>query len=474
MPELSTSTPTAVGAPRVRLVVLVGAAVAVLLTVLAVPAVAASPIAQRYAQLGGSSGILGAPVNNEQCGLVRGGCFRHYQHGSIYWTADTGAKWTRGAIKNTWRSTGWELGVLGYPTTDENCGLTGGGCYQHFEGGSIHYAPGIGAHWSRGGIRSLWGSTGWERGLLGYPTTSERCGLVNSGCYQHFQKGSVYWSPGTGAHWIRGSIRNTWSSLGWERSYLRYPTSNEVCSGTECHQTFTGGRMDWTRSTGVTTVTTPSLGRSTPAHSTAWRSCTATVAGKRVDVSASQRTVMIVDQTSKTYATFSHLTRTNTNCGFLRVVYTTARLGYGGTVWWSDRRQNTGTTPRGSFLMTESFGNGSAPTTQMPYRVTTNDDYWVLDQKAALSIYNEPRKGSAGGFDKHEAERLRDFTTQYRLAVVFDFNRKSNPKVMGRGGGIFLHVHGSGATAGCVSVTLTEMQIVMRYLKAGDKVVITT
>jgi len=455
------------------------AAVVLLATLAPLPqltpeAEAATVIARKYAALGGAASKLGRPVGSESCGLVDGGCYQKYEHGRIHWSKASGAYATWGGIMSAWRSADWERGVLGYPVGDEKCGLVRGGCYQSFQRGAIHWSPDTGAHWSRGGIRSKWGKTGWEGGVLGYPTSDEKCGLARGGCYQTFQGGTILWSHDSGTHIMKGAIRTAWRASNSEWGALGYPTSDESCSATSCTQSFQGGKITWTRSTSVALATSSRLPAATPVYSSQWKGCSTTLAGKSVTVSARQRTVTIVDQTSKTGATLGTFTRTNSACSFTRVVNTTsARLGYGGTVWWTDRQQNTGTTPRGTFLMTESFGNGSAPATEMPYRVTTNDDYWVLDRKAATSIFNEPRKGAQGGFDKSEAERLRDFTTQYRYSVVIDFNRKSNPKVPSRGGGIFLHIHGSGATAGCISVSKSELETVMRYLKPGDKIVIT-
>ena len=61
------------------------------------------------------------------------------------------------------------------------------------------------------------------------------------------------------------------------------------------------------------------------------------------------------------------------------------------------------------------------------------------------------------------AERLKSYRSQYRYAVVLDYNLPSGISWRNgervatdtadttQGGGIFLHVNGSGATAGCVS-----------------------
>ena len=48
------------------------------------------------------------------------------------------------------------------------------------------------------------------------------------GRYTHFENGiSIYWSPSTGAHLVYGAIRGLWEQLGWEKSYLGYPTLAE-------------------------------------------------------------------------------------------------------------------------------------------------------------------------------------------------------------------------------------------------------
>ena len=35
------------------------------------------------------------------------------------------------------------------------------------------------------------------------------------GRYNHFQCGSIYWKPATGAHEVHGAIRNLWAGMGW-------------------------------------------------------------------------------------------------------------------------------------------------------------------------------------------------------------------------------------------------------------------
>ena len=39
---------------------------------------------------------------------------------------------------------------------------------------------------------------------------------------------AAYWTPITGAHEVRGAIRDRWAALGWERGSLGYPVSDET------------------------------------------------------------------------------------------------------------------------------------------------------------------------------------------------------------------------------------------------------
>lgn len=220
----------------------------------AVPADAGTPIQDKYQMLGGSAGPLGAAVGPERCGLAGGGCYQDFQRGQIHWTPGTGARATWGAIGTAWQQQGWEQGGLGYPASDEVCGLVRSGCYQTFQGGQIHWSPASGAQQTRwGAIRNRWAGGGFESGPLGYPVAAERCRLLADGCYQAFQGGQIHWAPGVGAYATGGSIDYVWGTLGWENGRLGYPVTEEVCPGDGgCSQRFQGGTLTWYPTTGVT------------------------------------------------------------------------------------------------------------------------------------------------------------------------------------------------------------------------------
>jgi uncharacterized protein with LGFP repeats len=76
-------------------------------------------------------------------------------------------------------------------------------------------------------IRDKWASLGWERSVLGYPVTDQALTLDGRGEYNHFQGGSIYASPFTNASEVHGAIRDLWLKMGAESSYLGYPVTDE-------------------------------------------------------------------------------------------------------------------------------------------------------------------------------------------------------------------------------------------------------
>ncbi|GAA2037814.1 N-acetylmuramoyl-L-alanine amidase [Pseudokineococcus marinus] len=212
------------------------------------PAVVRGSILEKWASMGWEKSFLRFPTTDQT--WITGGAFNHFERGSIYTSAATGAHVVRGPVFDKWATTGWENGYLGFPTTDVT--PIPGGLFAHFQGGSVYYSKPVGTHVVKGKIRAAWASKGWEYGVLGFPTTDET--PIRGGAFNHFQGGSVYFSPKTGAHDVRGAVRDRWASLGWERSRLGYPTADQRSTATGEVGTFQGGTITWTRSTGATTV----------------------------------------------------------------------------------------------------------------------------------------------------------------------------------------------------------------------------
>ena len=261
----------------------------------------------RWRAIGGASSPIGSAIANEVCNWTPGNfnCYQIFEYGAISWTPSTGAWETYGDIRALWQSTGFEFGVMGYPTGaplgspgrmyqtfqggsigwssssgaftvtgkyNERwiasgattgplgsptgtvaCGTKDNGCYQNFQNGAISWTAATGAWETYGVIRDRWKALGFENGALGYPVGVPTCGMKDNGCFQNFQMGAISWTAATGAWETYGDIRIRWAALGFETGVLSYPTAAPVCDATasSCHQDYQGGAISWTKTTGA-------------------------------------------------------------------------------------------------------------------------------------------------------------------------------------------------------------------------------
>ncbi|MFE2311105.1 FG-GAP-like repeat-containing protein [Streptomyces sp. NPDC059411] len=93
---------------------------------------------------------------------------------------------------------------------------------------------------------------------LGYPITDTVSTPDLYGRFVHFRTPgayptSIYWSPDTGAHLVRGAIRGHWSDQGWENGSLGFPTSDEYVVTNGARSDFQGGYVRWNGTTGTVT-----------------------------------------------------------------------------------------------------------------------------------------------------------------------------------------------------------------------------
>ncbi|MGW2834648.1 LGFP repeat-containing protein [Streptomyces sp. NPDC001286] len=165
------------------------------------------------------------------------------------------------AIDDKWTQVAW----IG-PPVDAGGGAAempepdGRGRSRDYQNGSIFWSPQTGAHEVHGSIRVCYARMGGTRGFLGYPLTDETGTPDGVGRYNHFEGGSVYWTPATDAHEVHGAIRDLWASMGWERGYLGYPVSDESGSPQSRYSLFQHGRISWTPSGGAVAVHSQSYG----------------------------------------------------------------------------------------------------------------------------------------------------------------------------------------------------------------------
>ena len=74
--------------------------------------------------------------------------------------------------------------------------------------------------------------------VLGYATSQEQDAPDGRGRFRLYQHGVIYYTSRSDAHVVTGPIRDQWASLGYERSELGYPTSDEIAAPD-------GGRMQY-------------------------------------------------------------------------------------------------------------------------------------------------------------------------------------------------------------------------------------
>jgi hypothetical protein len=143
-------------------------------------------------------------------------------HGGRTYTSPAGTFEVYGAILEKYLAFGGTKSVLGYPTTEETACPDGVGRYTHFQGGSIYWSPSSGANVVYGAIRDRWSAIGWERSYLGYPLSDE-LDFDENGRVNQFQGGQIYSWPDTGAIDLNDVVVQytgmvCWGETDWDQS----------------------------------------------------------------------------------------------------------------------------------------------------------------------------------------------------------------------------------------------------------------
>ena len=187
-------------------------------------------IGARYAEIGGPTSWLGFPKSGEIKALDGKGRLVRFEHGSIYWSPETGAWEVTSDMIDKWGEKGFEGGELKFPTGPVK--KVGDGLVQEFQGGILTRNPDGKNQVSFGAIGKKYKEIGGVESPLGFPTDGEK--KVEGGFFQEFEKGSIYWSPESGAHYIlKGAIMDEWGKKGWEQGEFGWPTSDysEIAAG---------------------------------------------------------------------------------------------------------------------------------------------------------------------------------------------------------------------------------------------------
>lgn len=218
------------------------------------PTAVKSPIDVKYGEIGASYN-LGSATNSETGGLPRGGRYRNYTNGQIFWQPDIGAVAVRGGTSagfaERFKDEGGVLGTFGYPLSDQKS-PTSTSRSQDFENGQLYWKQGVGQYWVANGIqRDYWIAHYGATGGIGFPTSEIRTGLRNGGTVQNFEKAELYWSPDTGPSLMFGAILGKYAELGWQNSSFGYPIGFEYTWNGKTRRDFQNGYMLYSTTNGL-------------------------------------------------------------------------------------------------------------------------------------------------------------------------------------------------------------------------------
>ncbi len=158
---------------------------------------------------------------------------------------------------------------------------------------------------------------------------------------------------------------------------------------------------------------------------------------------------------SSSYATVTAYEETSEGTWVSQNTTTEGRVGSNGIVPIASRKQSTNTTPEGVLRLLEAYGIADDPGSLFTYHKITSSMYWDLN--SGSSTYNQLVYSNPGG----DYEHLIDYTTTYQYLFTTDYTIE---QIANKGGAIFFHCNGSGATGGCVSVPKTNMVWYMQWL----------
>ncbi|MGE2734125.1 LGFP repeat-containing protein [Mycolicibacterium vaccae] len=221
------------------------------------------PINAAWDRLGGSSGVLGVPADDETYdGSV---VAQRFTGGQLSYDSSTKTFTTvppelagqlgdlsvpddpEAAINAARRAAGGPLGPLGaaegepYPIGDDGLG-------QDFVNGKIFYSPETGANVVTGQVLQKYESVGGPEGDLGFPTSSESDGGIAPSRMSTFAAEDdpvIFWTPDHGAVIVRGAMKAAWDKLGGATGELGAPVADQSQDGNVITQRFSNGALTY-------------------------------------------------------------------------------------------------------------------------------------------------------------------------------------------------------------------------------------
>ncbi|GAA1396971.1 N-acetylmuramoyl-L-alanine amidase [Luteococcus peritonei] len=209
-----------------------------------------TPIYTEWVSQGGESGKLGSPHILER--PWNGGRTTTFTQGGVYQTS-AGATFWMGAATNRRYLASDGFTKLGWPTTDQAAGAASGQTITRFAKGSIYYSPSTGARITTGAINTWLRSNGSRLTSLGYPT-GEVVATSSTTGYQLFANGRLSYNGSTVTMQVKGGAQGDQNAdgradvveLNATGATGWYPTTTSAVSGAvQPGTTLTGAPFTW-------------------------------------------------------------------------------------------------------------------------------------------------------------------------------------------------------------------------------------
>jgi uncharacterized protein with LGFP repeats len=156
------------------------------------------------------------------------------------------------AMMAAWEKAGGDSSPLGARKGDVY--PVGDGFALDFDGGTMFYTADTGAKFVYGPVLDKYESLGGPAGSdLGFPTINEVPGLAGPdsrvATFAASDKPVIFWTSDHGAFVVRGALNTAWDKLGSSGGVLGAPTADETYDGEVTSQKFSGGQISWNRKT---------------------------------------------------------------------------------------------------------------------------------------------------------------------------------------------------------------------------------
>ncbi|MBN2401753.1 MAG: L,D-transpeptidase family protein [Spirochaetes bacterium] len=131
------------------------------------------------------------------------------------------------------------------------------------------------------------------------------------------------------------------------------------------------------------------------------------------------------------------------------------------------KKEGDGKTPSGVYKLGTAFGYEKAIKTKMPYRQSTENDFWIDNVNS-----DEYNTWVSGKTEAKSFERMKRNDHLYKYGIVVEYN--TDPIVKGAGSAIFMHVWRApgSKTAGCVAMSEDDILKILDWLEAENKPVV--